>query len=330
MKGETNMITNYEALKNRIAGALYGVAVGDALGGPVDFMSAEQIRKANGHVTTMLGGGWLSLQPGETTDDTAMTLAVAEGIMESPKNPTASIGTRFISWAKSGPKDIGGTCSASIRKAAALAEALGQDVPGANDWFIVSQATANENGHRSGGNGALMRTIYPALYYPNVEDARAVAAAQGDMTHWDEYSREACKLYAAVVHYLITEAERGDSILPFIEDTLRETRYDLEEISKAGRAGALNPTGFVVDSLMCAIYAFWDASADFEEAVTYAVNLGGDADTIGAICGGLAGAYYGFNAIPQEWIAALSKADRARLDAAVEAAARNQWEASCR
>ncbi len=175
-----------------------------------------------------------------------------------------------------------------------------------------------------------MRTIYPALYYPNVTDAKAVAMAQGDMTHWDEYSREACKLYAAVVHYLITEAEKGVGRLPFIIDTFRETRYNLEEISKIGRAGALNPTGFVVDSLMCALYAFWDASADFKEAVTYAVNLGGDADTIGAICGGLEGAYYGFDAIPKEWIAALSEADKARLDAAVEAATKNQWEASCR
>ena len=76
-----------DLLNDRIAGALYGVAVGDALGGPLEFMSAEEIHRQHGWVTTMLGGGWLDLQPGETTDDTAMTLAVAEGIIEHPEAP---------------------------------------------------------------------------------------------------------------------------------------------------------------------------------------------------------------------------------------------------
>lgn len=87
-----------------------------------------------------------------------------------------------------------------------------------------------------------------------------------------------------------------------------------------GNAGELAPTGYVVDSFKCALYAIWAASSSFEEAVVYAANLGGDADTIAAICGGLVGAMYGFEAIPEKWIAALSRDDRERLDAAVEAA----------
>jgi len=69
------------------------------LGGPLEFVRAEEIREQFGCVTTMLGGGWLHLCPGETTDDTAMTLAVAEGIMEQPDDPIPAIGERFISWA---------------------------------------------------------------------------------------------------------------------------------------------------------------------------------------------------------------------------------------
>ena len=107
------MTINTEMLKDKIAGALYGVAVGDALGGPLEFMTAEQIAQRHGLVTEMIGGGWLSLRPGETTDDTAMTMAVAEGIMEAPESPIPSIGARFIRWANSGPKDIGGTMAAA-------------------------------------------------------------------------------------------------------------------------------------------------------------------------------------------------------------------------
>lgn len=319
---------NRDELKNRIAGALYGVAVGDALGGPVEFMTAPAIvAKYGGPVEDMVGGGWLYLRPGETTDDTAMTLAVAEGIMETKgDNPIAAIGKRFIEWARSGPKDIGGTCSASIHAAERIAAEKGEETPSAETWCDAAEEVAKLNGGRSGGNGALMRTIYPALYYKDKETAISVASAQGLMTHWDKESREACKIYARVVHCFIAEGERGDSILPFIEGALRETRYNLEEVSKAGRAGDLRPTGYSVDSLLCALYAFWDASTNFKEAVTYAVNLGGDADTIGAICGGLAGALYGYNNIPTKWLDALSAADRTRLDAAVEAALES-WEA---
>ena len=68
---------------DRIRGALYGVAVGDALGGPLEFMSDRQICDAYGRVTDMIGGGWLNLKPGEVTDDTQMTLCVARGILDA-------------------------------------------------------------------------------------------------------------------------------------------------------------------------------------------------------------------------------------------------------
>lgn len=316
-----------DILKDRIAGALYGVAVGDALGGPLEFMSAEEIAERHGRVASMIGGGWLSLRPGETTDDTAMTLAVAEGIMVSPDDPIPAIGERFIRWAKSGPKDIGGTCSRSILGANACATMTTGAArrPRADEWYHSAQLTAKENRGRSGGNGALMRAIYPALYYRDREDAILVTSEQGRMTHWDDQSDEACRLYADVVHYLVSEAEEGrnDSdghLGRHIMEILEPTRYNLEDVDALGHVAKLSPTGYVVDSLNCALYAFWSYAGSFEEAVVYAANLGGDADTIAAICGGLAGAFYGFEAIPKEWVAALSNADRARLDAAVDAA----------
>ena len=112
---------------DRIRGALYGVAVGDALGGPLEFMSDRQIRDAYGRVTDMIGGGWLNLKPGEVTDDTQMTLCVARGILDALEGDNgldlvASVGQQFIAWADSKPKDIGGACSHSI----AIAKGLGR------------------------------------------------------------------------------------------------------------------------------------------------------------------------------------------------------------
>lgn len=308
-------------LKNTIKGALYGVAVGDALGAPLEFMSAEQIANRYGEVTDMIGGGWLNVEPGEITDDTQMTLTVAEGIAEEPENPIEAIGERFIAWARSGPKDIGGTCSRSIYGAAAG----GAKRPTEDEWFNASKATAKANGRRSGGNGALMRTVYPGLYYQGRLMAVETAAAIAQMTHWDEESNEACEIYTDMI-YLITEAvnKHGDAAdkAQIVKETLHGTPYELDRNAK--RTEDLNPTGFVVDSMKCAVTAaFWNAES-FEEAVVSAANMGGDADTIAAITGGLAGAYFGYDAIPERWIRELAPEVRERLDRLAEAALANR------
>lgn len=308
-------------LKNTIKGALYGVAVGDALGAPLEFMSAEQIERRHGLVTEMIGGGWLNVEPGEITDDTQMTLAVAEGILEEPENPIEAIGERFIAWARSGPKDIGGTCSRSIHGAAAG----GAKRPPEDAWFEASKDTAKANGNRSGGNGALMRTVYPGLYYNRRLEAVEVATAIAQMTHWDENSNRACEIYTDML-YLITEAvyKQGDTADKdqIVDKTLKGTPYELDRDAK--KTEELNPTGYVVDSMKCAVIAaFWNAES-FEEAVIAAANMGGDADTIAAITGGLAGAYYGYDAIPERWTKELAPEVKERLDRLTEAALANR------
>jgi len=315
-----------DILRDKIAGALFGVAVGDALGGPLEFMDAKDIAKKYGHVEKMIGGGWLYLRPGETTDDTAMTLAVAEGIMESPDDPCQAIGRNFIAWIDSGPKDIGATCARAIRMAQRKAQKQGLEEPDVVCWNYGRRATAELNQGRSGGNGALMRAVYPAIYYQEEERAVRETINQGRMTHWDADSDEACKIYAAVVHFAIETAADGsddpEAIFEHIYYRLGGTRYYIQGNQEEGNHGKLNPTGYVVDSLKCAIYALWEGD-DFKGAVTKAANMGGDADTIAAICGGLAGAIYGYKAIPEDWIASLPMTDRKRIEAAVEVAVKN-------
>jgi ADP-ribosyl-[dinitrogen reductase] hydrolase len=300
-------------LRNRIAGALYGVAIGDALGAPLEFMSRDEIARKHGRVTEMIGGGWLGVEPGEITDDTQMTLAVAEGIIENPKNPIQAIGKRFIEWARSGPKDIGGTCSMSIRWAAFLGQ---NNEPDEEKWFEASKYTSEANGGRSGGNGALMRTVYPGLYYKELLMAVETAGAIAQMTHWDKKSTEACNLYTEMIH-LITESISREEALQIIRDVLKDSEYSLKTKKQ------LNPTGYVVDSFNCALHSI-AATGTFEEAIIEAANLGGDADTIAAITGGLAGAIYGYNEIPERWIRTLDPKIREQLDRLVDAAVKNR------
>jgi len=106
-----------------------------------------------------------------------------------------------------------------------------------------------------------------------------------------------------------------------VRSTLKDTQYDIGELQ--GKQGELNPTGYVVDSMKCAVSFFWHAES-FEEAVADAANFGGDADTIAAITGGLAGAYYGYDAIPERWTKELAPEVRARLDALADAAFTNR------
>jgi len=300
-------------LRNRIAGALYGVAIGDALGAPLEFMSREEIAKKHGRVTEMIGGGWLNVAPGEITDDTQMTLAVAEGIIANPDDPIQEIGARFIEWAKSGPKDIGATCNMSIRGAAARSH---QEAPDEEKWFEASKYTSEANGGRSGGNGALMRTVYPGLYYEGLLMAVETAGAIAQMTHWDKKSTEACNLYTEMIHSII-EADNNDGAWWHVDRVLKGSEYRLQP-----RKG-VSPTGYVVDSFKCALHSL-AVTKTFEDAIVEAANLGGDADTIAAITGGLAGSIYGYKEIPPRWIETLSTEIRLQLDRLVDAAVKNR------
>ncbi|MBQ2634096.1 MAG: ADP-ribosylglycohydrolase family protein [Oscillospiraceae bacterium] len=288
-------------MKKRIAGALFGVAVGDALGGPVEFMGPDQIAAKYGRLDSMIGGGWLSLAPGEITDDTQMTLCVAEGIVEAPDDPVPAIGRRFIEWANARPKDIGGACAHSIHNA----QRAGGASPNAEQWEQAAEATQRSTGRPVEGNGALMRTVYPGLFYASRARVAENAQRIAQMTHAGKRSTEACILYTSMVH-LLTASE---------SDTREQTQREFLAAHVCAIpeywVAAINDTvapasgGWVVDAMRIAVGSL-ATTGSFREAVVTAVNLGGDADTNGAITGGLAGAWYGYDAIPADWISALA------------------------
>lgn len=284
-------------LYDKIKGALYGVAIGDALGGPLEFMSAEEIQAEHGLVTEMIGGGWLDLNPGETTDDTAMTMCVAYGILENPSIPYQAIGRRFIEWKAGGPKDIGMTCALAIDYAQNRCK---------NDWWEAAHLAEAQMHGRSDGNGALMRTIYPALYYTDEKKRRLVTRGIALMTHTGKTSAEICEAYVEIV----SSAIHGREAAPY---------------SYLTPEGQHEPNGYVVNTYANVMQAITETGS-FEEALVNAVNRGGDADTNGAIAGGLAGAIYGYEEIPQRWIDALPEGIKIQLDYFAQIAYEKQTE----
>lgn len=281
-------------------GALYGVAVADALGATLEFMSAAEIARRYGTLREIVGGGWLALRPGQVTDDTEMTLAVAEGIAEQPDAPVEAVGRRFIEWLDTQPRDVGRTCAVALNYARR------------RGWADAARFAHDDLGGRSAGNGSLMRSAYPGLWYADRAQALRVAVELSRMTHYDPLASEACKLYTAAIWDM---ARGGVPARQALKAAFGGTRY---QAALAGQA-RLDPTGFVVDTLNCALDAV-ACTSSLEDAIVRAVNLGGDADTVGAVAGGLAGAMYGYDSIPTRWREALDVRTRARLDAAAERA----------
>lgn len=268
---------------NKVLGGLFGVACGDALGGTLETLSIEEATGKYGYLKEIVGGGPLRLLPGEVTDDTGMTIAIAKGLLEEPDMPWKSIGKYFLEWGNSNPKGVGRTISTVL-----------EEYRYCQDWGVAAYKADEILGGKSAGNGSLMRCIPIGLYYDKIEMVKSISKIQSGLTHYDKTPGIACELYNTLIHeYLLCESKA--EVLKRVLEDYPEYKV-VYKLSKED----LKPTAYVVDSLLCALWCFKNTSS-FEEAVCEAVNLCGDADTIGAITGGLAGVFYGFEEIPARW-----------------------------
>ncbi len=302
---------------DKIRGGLYGVAIGDALGATLEFMDQQQIKQKYGQLRDIVGGGWLNLEPGAWTDDTEMMLAMAEGILADPHQPVPHVGERFLVWLDTNPPDVGNTISA--------AHIEYQKV---KDWHKAA-LLVHDKGMLTAGNGALMRTLPVALMYRTPVDIYRMSMALARLTHWNPEAGLTCCLYCLLVMEILSGTR--DKLLAwnnakdkFLSHIARQYSGEAESLILLAFNAVelwprerLKPTGYTVDSLACAVWCFLHYKT-FEEALVGAVNLGGDADTIGAITGGLAGVYWGYKIIPERWLAQLSPDQMGRLDRAAE------------
>ena len=263
-------------LISRAKGSFIGLAIGDALGAPVEFMTRGEIKDKYGVLQEMVGGGWLRLKPGQVTDDTDMSLCIARGISQAGGWSFTGIADNLATWLKSKPIDVGDTCRRGIRNY--MLKGVLETPP--NDW--------------DGGNGAAMRMLPVALFTlgdtPLMEQ---YTIQQAHLTHNHALSDAACITMGNLVHLALT----GRS--------LRRMRREVDEMVLKFPTFGFDPykglaTGYVVDTMQTVFHCLFRARS-FEECLIDTVNQGGDADTTGAIAGALAGAYYGEEGIPVRW-----------------------------
>ena len=297
---------------------IMGVVVGDALGCPVQFESREEV--ARHPVTGMRGYGTFNLPEGSWTDDSSLTIALLESIRRAGKIDLDDIMGNFMKWLYDGEftpygesYDIGrGTMQAINRyKKNRKAKKCGGD----EEW--------------NNGNGSLMR-IMPACLYCSVmessgmysdRDAIDVIHSVGGLTHAHIRSNIACGLYFFMAKYILfREGSLQERIqegltqgFAFYESYLADKEnlhyYDrLKDLEafKSLPADKIKSTGYVVDALEAAVWSLITTDS-FDQALLKAVNLGDDTDTVGAIAGGLAGLYYGYDSIPEDWLSAIKR-----------------------
>lgn len=250
--------------RDKIAGAIYGFAIGDAMGATTEFMSDKQIKKKFGKVTDIIGGGWLNLKAGEITDDTQMTMCVMNALMNTldKDDPLGYLFMKecrkgFIDWYKSGPKDVGGQCSKAI------------------NYMMLGKLGASYD-DMALGNGSLMRAMPCALL-----NKPLLNELQGRMTHNNYKCVQVIQDYSRLIQ-----------------------KYLNGNLYTGNIKSILEPSGYFWNTYNNSVY--WSCRESFEDAILGAVNHGGDADTIAAITGSLAGARFGFNSIPKRWIEQLN------------------------
>jgi ADP-ribosyl-[dinitrogen reductase] hydrolase len=307
-------------LRAHFRGCLLGLAIGDALGGPVEFMEASAIKRKHGRLTEMIGGGWLKLTPGQFTDDTQMTLCLAESLVARRAFDADDIAARFVEWLQSDPPDVGNHTKAVLSRMARASSGSGAD------WKTASYAMQRNN-PSSAANGSVMRCAPVALFDFQDRTARIEhSRVQSEITHAHQECQWSCALVNSFLVHAMEIGIRDAALDRAIAECADAPGHIRKRVSVAPGKGRieLNPTGYVLDTVDCALWALMNTDG-FEDAVVEAVNLGGDADTIGALCGAMAGAFYGEADIPTRWLDVLQ--DREHIVALADQLADMQGQA---
>lgn len=170
---------------------------------------------------------------------------------------------------------------------------------------------------KSAGNGSLMRIAPVPLFYRDIPKAIMAAEESSKTTHGAEEAIDACRYFVYLLSVALNEKSKENiltniSLLPDNKSMTNKIKELAAGSYKEKRIEEIKGSGYVVESLEAALWAFY-YSKSFKDGMLIAVNLGDDADTTGAIYGQLAGAYYGKNEIPNEWIEGLYKSQEIRI-----------------
>jgi ADP-ribosyl-[dinitrogen reductase] hydrolase len=287
------MTVSNQFFRQRAIGAVIGSAVGDALGAPFEFGPPGQFSErfpqpVIGGIGEMIGGGGYGWAPGEFTDDTQMAIVQAESLLARDGVDGADLFERFRSWAGDA-KDVGNQTSAVLRSG--------------DPWERAAADHFRRNPDRGAGNGSLMRSTPTAVRFARAtaDETVEIAHTTSAITHGDP----AAGWGTALHHLMIRAVLLGDDLFAALEEGLQRLPEDQERYRRMLAADWTPqepevPNGTVWGCLATAVWAV-RRSSGFADAVTSAIDVGGDTDTVAAVAGGLAGAIHGIQAIPSRW-----------------------------
>jgi ADP-ribosylglycohydrolase len=295
--------------KSKIKGALFGTAIGDALGVPVEFQSRDYLKE--NPVKDYLGYMFWNQAPGTFSDDSSMCFCTVESLCNA--YDVVDISKKFLAWYQNGywgahneVFDVGGTTYRSLNR---ILEGVSP--------FESGGSSAEEN-----GNGSLMRIIPIAFILQNQNDVNRryqIVKEVSAITHAHFRSVFSCFIYIEYALALLsnqTPIQAYETMQLLVKDYAAKQEFDKAELLLFDRIlfndiasfpeEEMLSSGYVIHALESALWCFLTTD-NYAEATLKAVNLGGDTDTTAAITGALAGLYYGFEQIPTTWVNRLAK-----------------------
>lgn len=282
---------------DRFMGCLVGLATGDAVGAPVEFFPRGRFPP----VVDMISGGKLRIQKGEYTDDTAMALCLADSLLSRDGFDIQDQMYRYDLWARHG-----------IYSSRTRAFGFGQT-------FMASWVQYRKTGNpqpglinpKRPGNGCIMRLApVPMYFFPDEERTVHYSGVSSTTTHGMPESIHASRLFGRILYRALAGMDKEEILFGHEED------MDAPEIIRGiARGEYRNKPEAQIEGIFyagkCLEAALWCflVTDTFRDAILKAANLGDDADSTAAVCGQVAGAHYGFNAIPEDWVSSLKKND---------------------
>lgn len=281
-------------MKDKLLGSFLGLAIGDAVGTTVEFRARDTFEP----VTDMVGKGPFNLPAGYFTDDTSMALCLAESLIENPELDRDDLLSRFSKWYREGVNSPTGRCfdiGTTTRSAIVNWEKTG--------------SVLNNTGPWDAGNGSIMRLSPAVIKYHNDSD-RAIATAimQGETTHGSVEACDSCDLLARVLLTAYSTTDKNAVLNIDAQSHWSDSVKNILTTLDVSR-DEVKSSGYVIHTLHAALWCFKNTD-NFRDAILLATNLGEDADTVAAVTGQIAGAYYGMSGIPIMWLDKLYETGR--------------------